>query len=132
MRGGITRLDECCRSLVRRHHEVILDSSFPEQVPEAVDGLPCKSERVPEYANRGHVVNGYHRLGTPDDTDFREEWSEIERLRRDDASNLKTQRLLDHLFLICRAERFGGDYGEEPAIPVIMREIERRVVETRQ
>ncbi|MEO8285044.1 MAG: DNA methyltransferase [Chloroflexota bacterium] len=134
MRGGVTRLAERCRYMVRRYDEVILDSVEPDNLKEAIAWLQGKSDRVPSYAELGHTVNGYHRLGTHDDTDFREQWEEIARLREGDASGVKTQSLLDLLFLICRAERFGdaSGYGHDAAIPVIMREVERRVAETRK
>ena len=129
MRGGITSLAQQCHYMVRRYDEVILDSVFPDQVQDAMAWLQGKGGEVPPYNELGHVVNGYNRLGNPNE----QLHETIRRIGEGDASGYKTQQLLDILFMICRIERMTAyEYGTDPAIPVIMAEIERRVLETRQ
>lgn len=133
MRGGVTRLTEQCRFMVRRYDEVILDTSFlGDGIKEAIAWLQGTSSIVPPYVELGHTVNGYRRLGGLGDGAIRYQET-IQRLPNTDLSGFKTQHLLDLLFLICRVERmFSYEYGGDPGIPVIMAEMQRRVEATRR
>lgn len=127
MRGGNTRLTEQCEYLVRRPDEVFLaDGSSPE-IAEAQRWLRGEEVPEPDVVYLGHTVNGYSRL--PAFGEGGDRWVEgrLPRLTRSGAAELKTQELLDLLFLFCRKDRFAEGTsedlaGEIEAITEVLRE----------
>src|SRR5579863_270708 len=106
MLQGNTRLKEQCSYMVRRSDEVFLAKGDSPEVEQAQRWLQGEDVPEPDLWPLAHTVNGYLRAGK-----FGEEssWWMKERLPRltpDDAKELKTQELLDLLFLFCRYERF--------------------------
>ena len=126
-RQGNTRLTERCEYLVRRPDEVFLaDISFP-QIAKAQRWLQGEDAPEPDVVKLSHAVNGYNRV--PGFGEGGNEWVEdrLPPLTGDGAAELKTQELLDLLFLFCRKDRFAegtlDDLADEvEAIMGVLRE----------
>src|SRR5215212_9398616 len=106
MRQGNTRITGRSEYLVRRPDEVFLaDISFPE-IAEAQRWLQGEDMPEPDVVSLSHTVNGYNRV--PGFGEGGSKWVEdrLPRLTGDGAAELKTQQLLDLLFLFCRKDRF--------------------------
>ena len=119
MRQGQTRLKEQCTYLVRRPDEIFLEKTDSPAVAQAQRWLQGEDVPEPDIWILAHTVNGYNRAG-----EFGKESSQwmkerLPRLTHDGAKELKTQELLDLLFLFCRYERFN-----EGMLDSLSREIE--------
>jgi hypothetical protein len=106
MPQGNTQLKEQCAYLVRRPDEVFLAKADSPEVEQAQRWLQGEDVPEPDLWPLAYTVNGYVRAG-----EFGEESSQwmkerLPRLTHGDAKELKTQELLDLLFLFCRYERF--------------------------
>src|SRR5712692_2256884 len=129
MRQGNTRLKEQCSYLVRRWDEVFLAKADSPDVEQAQRWLQGEDVSEPDLWPLAHTVNGYVRAGG-----FGEESSQwikerLPRLTPDGAQALKTQELLDLLFLFCRYERFNEGMLDSLSreIAVIMDVLRERV-----
>ncbi len=105
-RQGNTRLKEQCSYLVCRPDEVFLAEANSPEVAAAQKWMQGENVPEPDIWTLAHAVNGYTRAG-----EFGEESSQwmkerLPHLRHVGAKELKTQELLDLLFLFCRYEHF--------------------------
>lgn len=134
LRQGDTALREQCRYLVRLPDEVFVDETKEPEVARAIQWLKGEDERQPGLWQLAHTVNGYLRAGQGGAV--ADAWL-TERLPRlissEKVAELRTQELLDLLFIFCRRERFFEGTLEEHAneIKLIQEEISRRVKRTR-
>ena len=106
MRQGNTRLKEQCAYLVRRPDEVFLAKADSPEVEQAQCWLQGEDVPEPDLWPLAHTVNGYERAGEFGEETSRWMQERRTRLTPDGTQGLKTQELLDLLFLFCRYERF--------------------------
>jgi hypothetical protein len=106
MRQGQTRLAEQCAYMVRRPDEVFLDQPRSPEVAEAQRWLHGEDVPEPDLWPLAHTVNAYKRVGGFEEGGNAWVEERLPRLTQEGATALKTQELLDLLFLFCRKERF--------------------------
>jgi len=129
MRQGSTRLKDQCPYLVHRPDEVFLAEANSAEVVAAQKWLQGEDVPEPGLIHLALTVNGYVRTG-----EFGEEsscWMQerLPRLTPYGTKELKTQELLDLLFLFCRYDRFNDGLLEslDREIAVIMDTLRERV-----
>jgi hypothetical protein len=127
MRQGKTRLKDQCSYLVCRPDEVFLGEANSAEVAAAQKWLQGEDVPEPDIWPLANTVVGMDRVGGFAEGD--NQWVEerLPRLTKDDAKGLKTQELLDLLFLFCHKERFAEGTlenlsGEIEAIMGVLRE----------
>lgn len=107
MRQGQTRLAEQCRYLVRRPDEVFLASPTSPEGEAAQGWLQGQREDEPGLWPLAHTVDGYARSGGAGEPSNLYVDARLPRLAsRESVAEMKTQELLDLLFLFCRKDRF--------------------------
>ena len=106
MRQGNTRLKEQCAYLVRRPDEVFLAKADSPAVEQAQRWLQGEDVPEPDLWLLAHTVNAYERVGGLGEESSRWMQERLPHLTLGGAKALKTQELLDLLFLFCRYERF--------------------------
>lgn len=119
MRQGKTRLKEQCTFLICRPDEIFLAEVRSPEVADAQRWLQGEDVPEPDLWLLAHTVNGYKRAGEFGDESSQWMKERLPRLTHDGAKELKTQELLDLLFLFCRYERFS-----EGTLDSLRREIE--------
>jgi len=125
MRQGKTALKESCRYLVRRPDEVFLNIS-EGPVLDWLTGVEGAAE--PMVHEIAHSVNGYPRTGNLHEgaEDLLNE--KVLKLQEGNIASLKTQELLDFLFILHSADRFSEGLIEKHKAEVgrILAELRRR------
>jgi hypothetical protein len=120
MRQGNTRLKEQCSYLVRRSDEVFLAKAFSPEVEQAQRWLQGEDVPEPDLDSLPYTVNAYSRHETFTEDTSRWIEQQLPRLMGESVKELKTQELLDLLFLWHRYEHFSGDilesYSQEIAL----------------
>ncbi len=107
MRQGDTRLTEECRYLVRRPDEVFLEEAESDDQKAAAQWLQGQADAEPDIQALAHTVNGYRRAGEAGEQCNAWVEQRLTKLEsKESTAKLKTQELLDLLFLFCRKERF--------------------------
>ena len=125
MRQGNTRLEEQCEYLVRRPDEVFLAASTDSDHEHSESGCVAMakllrqgneedfslfqasdSNEIQRMVDLAHCVSAYRTRG-----DAAWEWYEEVRpaFTAGRFTELKTQEILEFLFLTCRSDRHGGD-----------------------
>src|SRR5947209_206456 len=129
MRQGNTQLKEQCAYLVRRSDEVFLAKADSPEVEQAQCWLQGEDVPEPDLWPLAHTVNGYGRVGEFGEESSRWMKERLPRLIPGDAKELKTQELLDLLFLFFRYERFNEGMLDNLSreIAVIMDVLRERV-----
>ncbi len=134
MTKGRTALRERCRYLVRRPDEVFLEGADSDAVRVAQEWLQTGEGEQPELWSLAHAVNGYLRAGTAGEESNRWVEERLPRLKPEAIQELKTQELLDLLFLFCRKERFceGTIDSLREEIDFILSVVQDRVAKARR
>src|SRR5437764_5480462 len=129
MRQGSTLLKEQCAYLVRRPNEVFLAKADSPEVEQAQRWLQGEDVPEPDLWSLAYTINGYVRAGEFGEESSRWMKERLPRLTPDDAKELKTQELLDLLFLFFRYERFNEGMLDNLSreIAVIMDVLRERV-----
>lgn len=106
MMQGRTKLTEACSHLVRRPDEVFFDNPDISSFAAVQKWLMGEEIEEPTVYNLANTVNGYRRLGRPDQKVMSWMAFNLDVIRKGEAGNLKTQTLLDLLFILHRADHF--------------------------
>lgn len=135
MTQGRTRLSDQCRYLVRRPDEVFLSDARFGDVETAQDWLQGKTEQEPELGSLASAVNFYHRVDPSEQHPydwFRERQPLL--VSKETAAALKTQELLDILFVLHRGERFSDGLlgAHKVEIEMVQNALRDRVAAIRQ
>lgn len=129
MQQGNTRLKEQCTYLVRRPDEVFFAKADSREVVRAQSWLQGEDVPEPDLWPLAHTVNGYNRAGEFGKASAQWMKERLPSLTEAGVKDLKTQELLDLLFLFCRYERFSDGTLESLSreIAVIMDALRQRV-----
>ena len=126
MMQGKTKLAETCSYLVRHPDEVFFD--LEDIPPHHAAQRWLMGEDIPEPSayDLANTVNGYRRLGAPDQKAMRWMEKNLSAVKEGKIDTIKTQAVLDLLFLLHRADHFS-----EGTLDRYAKEIERIIAELR-
>ncbi|MGV8080970.1 MAG: BREX-1 system adenine-specific DNA-methyltransferase PglX [Syntrophales bacterium] len=128
MLQGETRITEICSYLLRYPDEVFFEKGDIESHYNAQKWLMGEDVQEPNAYHLSNTINGYRRLGSPDQKAM--QWMEdsISNIQDGRISTMKTQSMLDLLFFLHRADRFSGGTlnCHEDEIKAIVKELQLR------
>ena len=120
MMQGKTKIIEACSYLVRRPDEVFFDKGDIRGFQDAQRWLIGEDVKETGIYNLANTVNGYRRLGSPDQKAMRWMEKNLASVKEAKISTMKTQVILDLLFLLLRADHFSEGtthrYAEETKV----------------